>query len=476
MKKTELIFTSILVPIDFLMLLAAGIFSYYLRISPIITEYRPVLFYLNLPFSRFLTLVAGVSFFMLVVFALVGLYQIQLKRSLRDDFVKILIGVSAGIMILVFYIFLRRELFDSRFLVLAGWFSAIVFVFIGRLAVLFWQRYLIKKHQFGIHRVVLIGADGISQSIRRQIQDEAVLGYQVAGSFVKPDFDKFEELVGQGRLDEIILAEPNLNKKDFWDLLSFCEDRHLVFKFVPNLFQSLTSNSSVATLGTAPIIEIKRTALDGWGRIIKRIFDLLGASLFVIVFSWLYLLIALAIRIDSPGPVIYRDYRYGYKKRKFVFYKFRTMRADLCDGEFGTEKGNQILKKLEQDKSRNARPDGPLHKIIDDPRITKAGRFLRKYSLDELPQFFNVIKGDMSLVGYRPHMSYEVERYTREQSKMFVGKPGITGLAQISGRSDLDFDQEVKLDLYYIENWSLLLDLSILLKTPLVVLLKKHRV
>jgi len=132
-----------------------------------------------------------------------------------------------------------------------------------------------------------------------------------------------------------------------------------------------------------------------------------------------------------------------------------------------------MLKKLEKDNENNLREGGPLHKIKDDPRVTRLGRFLKKYSFDELPQFFNVIKGDMSLVGYRPHMSYEVEQYTKEQQKMFVAKPGITGLAQISGRSDLDFDEEVKLDLFYIENWSILLDLIIVIKTPFIILFRK---
>ncbi len=476
MKKSELIFTAILVPVDFLMLLTAGIFSYYLRISPTIVEYRPVLFYLNLPFSRFLTLVLGVSFFMLLVFVLVGLYRIEARRSLWSDFVKILIGVSAGIMILVFYVFLQQELFNSRFLVLAGWFLAIIFVFLGRLVMILSQRYFIKNYQIGAHKVALIGGDNFSASVRRQIEQEPSLGYQITGIFDRPDFEKFNQMIKEGSLDEVILAEPNLSKDDFLSLLGFCDDEHIVFKFVPNFFQSLTSNSSVATLGTVPVVEIKRTALDGWGRIIKRVFDFIGALLFIAFFSWLFLLIALFIKIDSPGPVLYRDYRYGYKKKKFVFYKFRTMRADLCDGEFGTKAGNQMLKELEKDQSKNMRQDGPLHKIVDDPRITKVGKFLRKYSLDELPQFFNVLKGDMSLVGYRPHMSYEVEKYTRQQAKMFVGKPGITGLAQISGRSDLNFDEEVKLDLFYIENWSLILDLIILFKTPFMVLFKRHRV
>jgi len=476
MKKSELIFTAILVPLDFLMLVGAGLASYFLRTNPWVIEHRPVYFSLSLPLKEYLGLVVGVSLFLLIVFALIGLYKIKVRRVLLDDFLKILVGVSAGVFVLVFYIFLRQELFNSRFLVLASWFLAIVFVALGRVVISYWQRYLMKNHHLGAHRVLIIGKDGLSQKIIENIKQEPRLGYVLSDVFPELDLDKIERKYERAGFDEIILADPDWPKKKVLELVNFCENNHVVFKFVPNLFQTLTVNSVSSTLGTIPLIEIKRTALDGWGKIIKRTFDIVLSLCFIIVFSPVFLVVALAVKLSSPGPVIYKDYRYGYKKKKFVFYKFRSMRTDLCDGEFGTEKGRQMLKQLEKDQDRNIRKGSPIHKIKDDPRITRVGRFIRKYSLDEFPQFFSVLKGDMSLIGYRPHMSYEVEKYTLEQQKMFCAKPGITGLAQISGRSDLDFDEEVKLDLFYIENWSLILDLVVLLKTPFVLLFKRHRV
>ncbi len=475
-KKSELIFTSILVPLDFLMILGAGLAAYFLRTSSWLEQYRPVLFRLNLPFSRYFGLVIGVSLFLLIVFALVGLYKIKLSRPFLEDFFKIVIGLSAGIIVLVFYIFIRREWFDSRFLILAGWLMAIIFVCFGRFLAGQWQKYLVKKYHLGAHRVLVVGQDGISQKVIQNIKEQANLGYLLVGNLIEPDLKKIRDKMKNPGLEEIILADPDWPRKRIVELVDFCEENHLVFKFIPNLFQTLTVNSQAGTLGTIPLIEIRRTALDGWGRIIKRIFDVIFSSLFIIVFSPIYLLIAFIIKLDSPGQIIYKDYRYGYREKRFVFYKFRSVKADLCDGEFGTEKGNEMLRKLEKDQGKNLRGGSPLHKIKDDPRITKVGKFIRKYSLDELPQFFSVLKGDMSLVGYRPHMSYEVERYNKEQRKMFCSKPGITGLAQISGRSDLDFDEEVKLDLFYIENWSFILDIIILLKTPLIVLFKKHRI
>jgi len=469
MKKAELFFTSILVPLDFLMILGAGLASYYLRTSSWIAQYRPVLFELNLPFDKYFILIIFVSLFLLIIFALTGLYKIRGIRSFLNDFPKILIGVSAGVMSIVMFVFLRQELFNSRFLVIAGWFLAIFFVALGRFLHIRFQHLLMGRYGFGSSKVLVIGGDGISRQIIENIKESPSLGYVLVNNLTDIDIEK----ISGSEIDEVILADPNLPKDKFLELTNFCDEKHIAFKFVPNLYQSLTTNSAVGTLGTVPLIEIKRVALDGWWRIIKRLFDLFFSILFVTIFSWLYLLIYILIKINSPGPVIYKDYRYGYKKKKFIFYKFRYMKIDLCDGEFGTKQGNKILEELEKDQNNNLRKDGPLHKIKDDPRVTKLGNFLKKYSFDELPQFFNVIKGDMSLVGYRPHMSYEVEKYTKEQRKMFVAKPGITGLAQISGRSDLNFDQEVKLDLFYIENWSILLDLIIVIKTPFIILFRK---
>jgi len=475
MKKSELFFTTILVPLDFLMLFLAGLSSYFIRTHPLIAEYRPVLFSLNLPLNKYLGLVVAVSLYFLVVFALVGLYRIKTRRMILDDFLKIVIGVSAGIFILVLYIFMSRESFDSRFLILASWVFAVLYVLIGRFFIIHLQKFLIKKYHFSVNRILIIGKDNISEKIIRNIKEEPSLGYFFAGNLDSPDLKKIKERIINSEIDEIILTSLDWPKEKIIKLTNFCEENHIVFKFVPNIFQTLTVNSSAITLGEIPLIVIKRTVLDGWGRVIKRIFDIIFSSLFIIIFSPLYILLAILIKIDSSGSVIYKDYRYGYKRKKFKFYKFRSMEIDLCDGEFGTKEGNKMLRELENNQDKNIRNNSPLHKIKDDPRVTKLGKFIRKYSLDELPQFFNVLKGDMSIVGYRPHMSYEVEKYNFEQKKMFCSKPGITGLAQVSGRSDLEFDEEVKLDLFYIENWSIKLDLIILLKTPFVILFKKHK-
>ena len=228
--------------------------------------------------------------------------------------------------------------------------------------------------------------------------------------------------------------------------------------------------TEVSEIAGIPIVMVKRTTLDGWGRIIKRIFDIIFSLFFIIILSPLLILIMIIIKLDSRGPVIYKNERV-FKNGVFKLFKFRSMILEYCVGDqYGKDQALELEKKLiEQNNTKS----GPVYKIAADPRLTKVGRFLRRWSIDESPQLFNVLWGRMSLVGPRPHQPREVAKYERRHKKVLTIKPGITGLAQISGRSDLSFEDEVKLDSYYIENWSLALDLSILLRTPLAVLRKR---
>jgi exopolysaccharide biosynthesis polyprenyl glycosylphosphotransferase len=453
MKRSELVFTSILVPVDFLMLALAGLATYFLRTS-LLDQYWPVLFYTELPFREYFLLTVFISFFLLVVFALVGLYKIKAVRSLWQDFVKIVIGVSAGIISVVFYIFVRREWFNSRFLILGGWLAAIIFVLFGRFLVSCLQKFFIRKYHFGVNRVLVVGRDEASRKIIEKIRQTPELGYYLAGNLVEPDLAEIKSRFGNPGLEEIILADPDWPKEKVLDLVNFCEENHLVFKFVPNLFQTLTSNTLVDALGGMPLVELKRTSLDGWGRIIKRMIDIVGSLFGLIVLSPFLAAIAFLIKWGSEGPVLVRLKRISQNK-EIGLYKFRSMVKDA----------ENLKKFLWQ---YNERKDGPLFKMKDDPRVTKFGRVLRKYRLDEFPQLLNVLKGEISLVGPRPHQPDEIEKYQRRHKKVLDIKAGVTGMAQISGSSDLSFEEEVKLDACYIENWSLLKDFKILFRTFLI--------
>ncbi|MDO8435258.1 MAG: sugar transferase, partial [bacterium] len=217
-----------------------------------------------------------------------------------------------------------------------------------------------------------------------------------------------------------------------------------------------------------PVIEIKRTPLDGWGKVLKRCFDMAVSGFLFVLTLPVSILIALIVFLTSDGPVIYRNRRCG-AGGEFDVFKFRTMQWKYCTDQHNPRHKEALAFEQKLIREHSARV-GPLYKIKDDPRVTPFGRLLRATSLDELPQLINVLLGTMSLVGPRPHQPREVSQYDEHAKKILSIKPGVTGLAQVSGRSDLSFDEEVTLDLYYIENWSLKLDLAVLTKTPLAIM------
>ncbi len=469
MKKSELIFTAVLVPVDYLMLVAAALTAYWLRTSNWVAQFRPVLFSLNLPLGRYLELTLVIAALWLLTFAAAGLYEIRRSGKLWGEFFKIIIATSAGLVGIIIYIFIRREFFDSRFLILAVWLISIFFVSWGRLLVRGLQKYLASRRRIGLHNVVVVGGDGLSQNIVAEIKSRPALGYNLVASFPRLNLEEIKKQAEKNIIDGIILANPDWPRESVVELIEWCEEKQINFKFVPNLFQALTTNIDFYTLGGVPLLELKRTALDGWGRILKRSMDIVGAVFGLVFFSPLLALIAVLIKFDSPGPIIYKNQRVGPKGKLFNAYKFRSMKIEYCTGpeyDFSGQASRLEDELVQKQSSRQ----GPVFKVARDPRRTKLGRWLEKMSLDEWPQFYNVLLGNMSLVGPRPHMPKEVAQYEKWHKKVFNIKPGITGLAQISGRSNINFDEEAKLDTYYIENWSLGLDLKILLKTPLVVL------
>jgi exopolysaccharide biosynthesis polyprenyl glycosylphosphotransferase len=456
MKKSELIFSASLVPVDFLMFLLAGILAYFLRVSPWVAEWRPVLFALNLPFQRYIILLIGVSIFGILVFAVSGLYNITPQKRLFKEFFQIVIAVSATLLAIILYIFLTSTVFESRFIILMAWALAIIFISLGRFLIKKIQRYVVGRYDLGIHYVVIIGKDKMTRKIMKEINNHLDLGYRIVKHFPELEIKKIKTFLKKTKpqIDETILASPHYERREVLEILDFCEEQRIGFKFVPNLFQTLTTNIELDTFDGAPLIEIKRTPLDGWGKITKRAVDVFSSVITLILLSPLFLAISLIIKIDSQGPVFVKLKRISQHK-EFYLYKFRSMVKDA-----------EVLKK--DLLKYNIRRDGPLFKMKNDPRITKVGRFLRKSRIDELPQLFNVLKGGMSLVGPRPHQPDEIAKYEKHHKKVLLIKPGMTGMAQVSGSSDLPFEEEVKLDTYYIENWSLKKDIYILLKTFII--------
>ncbi|MDD4332795.1 MAG: sugar transferase [Patescibacteria group bacterium] len=471
MKKSELFFSFLLVPLDYIMLVVAGIFAYYIRFAKLITDFRPVIFTNNLPFGVYLNIVFFVAFIWLIVFALAGLYNIKTSRKLIKEIYRVVLACSTGLMVIVILIFIRRELFDSRFIVLAAWILSIFFVSFGRILVRALQRALLATG-VGVHKVVLVGNSKTTDSLVHEFSSNKRYGYEIVKRFRDFNIETSEELkefLNNNEADEIIQSDPNLTKGEVLRLYDFADENHLTFKFAADLLGTKVLKTEVTEIAGIPIVEIVETPLDGWGKIAKRIVDIVGSLFLIILFSPILILAALAIKLDSHGSVLYKNERVS-KNGTFKVLKFRSMLIQHCVGEeYGdVNKALEYERKLIEEKS--IKEGEPLYKIADDPRVTRVGKFIRRWSIDELPQFFNVLLGTMSLVGPRPHQPREVAKYESHHKKVLSIKPGITGLAQISGRSDLSFEEEVKLDTYYIENWSLLFDLTILLRTPLAVL------
>ncbi len=456
MKRSELVFSALLVPVDFLMLLAAAGTAYYLRFFTI-NEFRPVLYELAL--GDYLRVVFVVAIGWLGVFALSGLYTFRATRRVIDEMAKIFFACSTAFVIIILLIFFNRDLFSSRFIILAAWALSIVFVSLGRILVRAIQHALFQNG-IGVHQAVIVGNDQTTNDLIGHLAQHRSLGYKVVSRLPDGNEAAIAELEAKRallKIDELIIADPSLGREQTQHLLEYANEHHIIFKYAADLFDAQISNIDISTIAGIPIIEIKRTPLDGWGKIFKRSVDLVLAGVSLVLLSPLLVLVALFVRLDSEGSSFVRLLRIGERGDPFTLYKFRSM----------VKNAHELKRNL---VALNERSDGPLFKIKNDPRVTRVGRFIRRFSIDELPQLWNVLKGEMSLVGPRPHEPEEVAKYDRHHLKLLAIKPGITGLAQISGRSDLSFEEEVRLDTFYIEHWSPRLDFQILLRTPLVVL------
>ncbi|MFH0923320.1 MAG: sugar transferase [Candidatus Falkowbacteria bacterium] len=468
MKRSELFFSFLLVPLDFLMIVLAGVSAYYIRYAQFFQELRPVIF--NLQFGGYIKIVLLIAALWLIIFAFTGLYNIKGSRRLAQEIFRVILACSTGFMLIVILIFVRRELFDSRFIVLAGWILSIIYISFSRSLIRLIQRALFK-YGIGVHQVVLVGNSKTTDNLIYYFSSKKSSGYEVVKRF--RDFsietaNELAEFLKTKEVDEIMQSDPNLSKPEILRLYDFADEHHLTFKYAADLLGAKVLKTEVREMAGIPIVEVKKTPLDGWGRIIKRIFDIVLAVCLIIIFSPLMIFFAFLIKLDSRGPVFYKNERVS-KNGIFKLFKFRSMQAQHCVGkEYGEDSALKYEKELIN--RQNTKQGEPIYKIANDPRLTGVGKFIRRWSIDELPQFFNVLAGNMSLVGPRPHQPREVARYEHHHKKVMSIKPGITGLAQISGRSDLSFEDEVKLDTYYIENWSLFFDLSILLRTPLAVL------
>jgi exopolysaccharide biosynthesis polyprenyl glycosylphosphotransferase len=460
---------SIWAVLDFLSALVAGFIAVRIRLEPVAQPGTdPLLRHLEAaaPLTSIIYLLVF-SFYVVVFARIYGLYRSQDVRSgLNEQRLTIQTTMTAGLM-LCGTLYVMKEYGVSRIMVALTIVITLVFLMVRRAIErkLMQRRYLQGRET---RNVLIVGHGRVAHALRNHLQALPHMGFRFMG-FVSLENNaesqndsqivgNIENCVALARslfVDEIYFSTP-ADKKTVIGIVEEARDFGIDVRVVPDLYDGLAWNAPVEFIGQFPTIPLHQRDFPRGAFLIKRVLDVFLSTAALLVTAPVMLVIALLIRMDSPGPIFYRASRIGRKGRTFTCYKFRTMVADA-------DKLRDVL------AHKNER-DGILFKISDDPRVTRAGRILRKYSLDELPQFFNVLMGDMSLVGPRPPLASEVEKYDLAHLRRLDVLPGITGLWQVEARQDPSFDSYISLDTAYVENWNLMLDLRILARTVGVVL------
>lgn len=449
-----------LLPLDLLMIGLALVIGYALR-SPAGTDglYLFAQGGLALSLGSYLRLYVISWPIWIAVFADRGLYDLRARRGLLDELGRVVLAVTTGAVFTLSLLFLTKTSDVSRLVVFHTYWLAIVLVFLGRLFSRFIEQ-LCWARGVATVRVAFLGHQKTAHDLKMALKrtNEGPWRYAgVIGDGRKECLGTVEdipELIRQHKLEELWLLEADRTEKSVSRAVNYALTSGATVRILPQRSELIQQELVPEEVLGLPLLRVRRTPLEGWGRVIKRLTDVLVAIPLLIVLSPVFLLIWLLIQLDTPGPTIFRQRRVGEQGQEFWFYKFRSMVVDA-------EKQHAALMKKH----------GNMFKLKDDPRQTKVGRWLRRTSLDELPQLWNVVLGDMSLVGPRPPLPIEVESYSPLERRRLGVKPGMTGLWQVSGRSNVSFADWVELDAYYIEHWSFWLDLSILYRTLLVVLI-----
>jgi exopolysaccharide biosynthesis polyprenyl glycosylphosphotransferase len=404
---------------------------------------------------------AAATLAFLLVYRSLGLFSRPQTGSFVNKVPRLLKGTFVGIVLTVVLAFaVQNEVEFSRLVIAMAFFSISLFLLLERF-VLYRIEWNASRHSRQTHSVLILGADSVAAHLRRTLKREPMLRSRVVGflraaeeprdediqeSEVKGHITDLAGFLDREPVDQIILTSVDLGTARIMDILLLCERRMIDFNLVPDLFRLLTASMDFQSLDDIPLLGVQSWPLDHfWNRVVKRIEDVVGSIVGLLIFAPALILAIIAIRADSRGPAFYHQERCGYKGRPFRLHKLRTMKEDA------------------------ERETGPVFTSVNDTRRTRTGSFLRTHNLDELPQFWNVLRGEMSLVGPRPERPHFVEKFKTDISRYMwrhASKPGMTGWAQVNGlRGDTSIEERIRYDLYYLENWSLAFDFKILLKT-----------
>ncbi len=412
------------------------------------------------------------ALFLIFVFAINGRYAIDHDEKKWDEFYQLFWSFTAGFALLVVLFFFSKFIFFSRFIFGTAWVLGLIFLITGR----YWVRKLRRKfydYGWGRERILLLGSGKLLENCLQYIVENpkyelvgllsdkagrhAPKGFHYAGTF-----DDLSEQLEHFTPEQVLLATPEAHTQLTHDLIRTSHRYHAKFRYIPDELGLDLASVDTSTMGPFPIINLRNHKIEGWGYVIKSAVDYLLALILLILISPLLGWIAWKLKKENPETsIFYRSDRVGRRGKHFQCLKFRTMVPDA-------EKLKQKLLK------KNDRKGGVLFKMKKDPRITKFGSFLRQWSFDELPNLWNVLRGEMSLIGPRPHLPEEVKKYRPEDLQILTIKPGLTGFAQINGRSELEFEEEMRYELFYMKNWSLWLDVIIFFKTLIVVWKKEN--
>lgn len=417
--------------------------------------------------------------FWLFIFAILGLYNERYYQNRFSEMVRLAIGAFIGIMFAISYSYMiNKPIFPARLVVIYGFLLSFAAVLIFRTLARIVQRQLFS-YGIGLNNLLIVGDTSINNTLIDSLPSN-ITGYKVVGVVggIKhrlefkdiKTYDSFAEAISKlhsRQLHTIIQTElyPSSTNND--EILNYAQSHHIAYRFVPGNGELFVGNIKVELLHSLPVIAVHQTALIGWGRVVKRLTDIIIGSLLLILSSPFWIIIIIAQKVSSPrGQIFYKVKRLSRFGHAVTIYKFRTMKQAYTN--MTPEKGFEKMGHPELIKKYRENGDW----LENDPRISHWGYFLRRTSLDEIPQLFNVVKGDISLVGPRALDIYELEKYSKKNLILAV-KSGLTGLAQISGRRVISFEERRRIDLYYVQNWSFWGDIVILLKTVWVVIFHK---
>ncbi len=468
-SNASLVYNLFLIVGDFLALVAAFVGAFVIRAQSATPVAHPI------GARTFVYVFLTVLPFWILIFALLGLYNSNIYEKRFSEFGRLLVGSFIGMLFVVFWNFISvNPIFPAKLVPIYGFILAFLLLVLFRNVAR-----LIRTELFGFNigltRIALVGSSPVTRELVESLDDSRHSGYKIMAVvgdkrqvgkhpiLTYPTFQHFLQSA-PGNLHGIVQTELYADEARNAEILTYAQEHHVGYRFVPGNSELFVGNIDVELFrSNLPVITVHHTALFGWGRIVKRLTDIFLGGILLLATSPLWILLALAVKLNDPtGPVFYRAKRLTRFGTKIEILKFRSMYQKYC---VSPEEGFARMGRPDLLKEYRANGDQLPH----DPRITPVGRIIRATSLDELPQLYNVVHGELSLVGPRALDTFEIEQYAKKNLILSV-KSGLTGLAVVSGRKAISFDERRKLDLYYVQNWSFWLDMIILAKTVRVVL------